>query len=130
MVCRPSTDPGEAGEAGDAVTRDLRVRPEAEELKAVAEWYEASKPGLGAELVAAVDEALEWTVESPLASPVWRSGVPHRFHAGGAGASSRRSQGAAGGGQLAAWPLLHALSRNVAAAAPDVSCAAATHATA
>lgn len=46
--------------AGHAVTRSLRVRPEAEEeLLAAAEWYETRKPGLGAELVAAVDEAVE-----------------------------------------------------------------------
>ncbi len=41
---------------------------------------EARKPGFGAELVAAVDEALERIVESPLSSPIWRSGLPHRFH--------------------------------------------------
>lgn len=64
------------------MTRVLRVRPEAEEeLDAAAQWYEARKPGLGAELVAAVDEALMWIVESPLASPIWRPGIPHRFHA-------------------------------------------------
>jgi plasmid stabilization system protein ParE len=63
------------------VTRVLRVRPEAEEeLLAAAEWYEARKPGLGAELVAAVDEALERIAETPLASPMWREGIPHRSH--------------------------------------------------
>jgi len=63
------------------VTRVLRVRPEAEEeLLAAAEWYEARKPGLGAELVAAVDEALERIVDAPLASPTWRPGIPHRSH--------------------------------------------------
>jgi plasmid stabilization system protein ParE len=78
MVGRPIADPREAG---DAVTRTLRVRPEAEEeLLAAAEFYEARKPGLGAELVAAVDEALERIADAPLASSVWRDGVPHRFH--------------------------------------------------
>lgn len=63
------------------MTRVLRVRLEAEEeLLAAAEWYEARKPGLGAELLAAVDEAFEQIVESPFASPVWRPGIPHRFH--------------------------------------------------
>lgn len=62
------------------MTRVLRVRPEAEEeLLAAAEWYEARKPGLGAELVAAVDEAVEQIVELPLASPVWRPELPFRF---------------------------------------------------
>jgi toxin ParE1/3/4 len=57
----------------------LRVRPEAEqELLAAAEWYEERKPGLGVELVAAVDEALLRLAENPLASPVWKSGLPHR----------------------------------------------------
>ena len=77
MVGGPRPDPREAGHP---VTRVLRVRPEAEEeLLAAAEWYEARKPGLGAELVAAVDEALERILEAPLASPVWRPGIPHRF---------------------------------------------------
>ena len=63
------------------MTRGLRVRPEAEEeLLAAAEWYESRKLGLGAELVAAVDEALERIVENPFASPIWRAGIPHRFH--------------------------------------------------
>ena len=45
------------------MTRILRVRPEAEtELAAAAEWYESRKPGLGVELVASVDQALEGLV--------------------------------------------------------------------
>jgi len=63
------------------VTRALRVRPEAEqELLAAAEWYETRKPGLGVELVAAVDEALHQLVDNPLASPLWKPGLPHRHH--------------------------------------------------
>ncbi|MBK9036588.1 MAG: hypothetical protein IPL61_35950 [Myxococcales bacterium] len=46
--------------------RLLRVRPEAEdELLAAAQWYEARKLGLGAELVAAIDEVFERIGESP-----------------------------------------------------------------
>jgi plasmid stabilization system protein ParE len=67
-------------QAGDAVKRVLRVRPEAEdELLAAADWYEARKPGLGADLVAAIDEALDRIVESPFSSPSWRPQLPHRF---------------------------------------------------
>ena len=62
------------------MTRTLRIRPEAEvELFAAADWYESRKPGLGADLVAAVDEALELILEAPLASPVWDPRLSHRI---------------------------------------------------
>lgn len=50
----------------------LRVEPEAEEeLAAAAEWYEARRAGLGVELVAVVDRALEEVLAVPLSCPLW-----------------------------------------------------------
>jgi len=49
----------------------LRVLPEAEaELEASAQWYESKRAGLGAELVATIDEAFEELLE---AGGAWRS---------------------------------------------------------
>ncbi len=59
----------------------VRIAPEAEEeLGAAALWYEAKRRGLGADLIAAIDEALERVSENPLASPIWRPGMPFRRH--------------------------------------------------
>jgi plasmid stabilization system protein ParE len=60
------------------LTRKLRVRPEAEEeILAAAAWYESRRPGLGADLVAAVDEAFDELQESATRDPVWREGFPY-----------------------------------------------------
>lgn len=57
----------------------LRILPEAEEeLLAAAQWYEDRRPGLGAELVATVDAALDQIREGPLSCPLWRSAYPFR----------------------------------------------------
>ena len=59
----------------------VRVAPEAEaELAAAALWYESKCPGLGVDLLAAVDAALERIAENPLASAVWQPGLPYRRH--------------------------------------------------
>lgn len=61
------------------MTSTLRIRPEAEaELSAAVDWYESKRVGLGAELMAEVDEALENTLLRPAASPLWRKGHPYR----------------------------------------------------
>jgi len=61
------------------VSRHLRVLPEAEaELVAAAEWYEQRRAGLGAELIAAIDSALDQILDAPLACPVWRTDQPYR----------------------------------------------------
>ena len=57
----------------------LRVAPEAEEeLAAAVDWYEARRVGLGAELVADVDRALEAILEAPVSHPLWQSDRPYR----------------------------------------------------
>jgi len=57
----------------------LRVLPEAEaELAAAVEWYEDRRVGLGVDLVALIDQALERITESPDTFPVWKSGYPYR----------------------------------------------------
>lgn len=57
----------------------LRVLPEAEqELAEAAGWYESKRPGLGVELIAAVDSAFDEIREAPLASPLWRTDCPFR----------------------------------------------------
>lgn len=43
----------------------------AEELLEAAEWYEARRPGLGAEFVGEVDRAMDAIVSSPLAAAAW-----------------------------------------------------------
>jgi hypothetical protein len=50
---------------------------EAETL-ATAEWYESKRPGLGVELVGAVDEQLDRIRRAPLGFPLWRAGRPYR----------------------------------------------------
>ena len=58
----------------------LRVAPDAEEeLTEAAEWYEARRDGLGVELVAVVDGALDAIVTSPLAHPLWKPDRPFRM---------------------------------------------------
>ncbi len=57
----------------------LRVSPEAEEeLGEAVLWYEARRTGLGVELVAVVDAALEAIVASPRSFPLWRSDRDYR----------------------------------------------------
>jgi hypothetical protein len=57
----------------------LRVLPEAEEeLAHAAEWYESKRGGLGIELVAVVDAALDEIRDAPAACPLWRDGRPYR----------------------------------------------------
>ena len=57
----------------------LRVLPEAEEeLAEAATWYEAKRVGLGVELVAAIDRALDEIVDAPLSCALWRSDRPYR----------------------------------------------------
>lgn len=61
------------------MTLRIRVAPEAEaELTAAALWYESKCPGLGADLMAAIDSALEQIAENPLAWAIWRDGLPYR----------------------------------------------------
>jgi len=49
------------------VTEKLLVQPEAEaDLAEAYRWYEAQRPGLGLEFLAAVDRALERIAEQPL----------------------------------------------------------------
>ena len=46
----------------------LLIRPEAEhDITQAFEWYDARKPGLGFEFIAAVDEALSTIQQNPLA---------------------------------------------------------------
>lgn len=47
-------------------------------MTAAAMWYESKRLGLGAEYLAAIDEAFERIVEGPLAWPVWQPGRPYR----------------------------------------------------
>jgi len=62
------------------VTRRLRVVPEAEqELAAAAEWYEERRPGLGVELIATVDGALEEILAAPTSFGRWK-GRDYRRH--------------------------------------------------
>ena len=59
--------------------RRLHVLPEAEEeLTEAAQWYEAKRPGLGAELVMLVDRAFDEVREGPEAFPLWQAGRPYR----------------------------------------------------
>ena len=60
----------------------LRIAPEAEEeLAEAAEWYEARRAGLGLELVAVIDGAIETITATPLAHPLWRPDRPYRTKA-------------------------------------------------
>ena len=57
----------------------LRIAPDAEEeLAEAAEWYETRRAGLGVELVAVVDGALEAIVKAPLVHPLWKPDRPYR----------------------------------------------------
>ncbi len=44
---------------------------------AAAEWYEERRAGLGAELVAVIDRALERIHDNPEVFPVWKTGYPY-----------------------------------------------------
>ena len=62
------------------MNRTLRVLPDAEaELLSAAMWYEDKCPGLGVELVAAVDRAFESILENPEACPSWRASPQYRI---------------------------------------------------
>lgn len=53
--------------------RRFRILPEAAaELAAAAEWYESRRSGLGVELIATIDAALEAILATPLACAAWR----------------------------------------------------------
>jgi plasmid stabilization system protein ParE len=57
----------------------LRILPEAEdELAEAAEWYESKRVGLGVELVAVVDRAIDEILDAPASFPFWRSDRPYR----------------------------------------------------
>lgn len=61
------------------MTRRLVVLPEAEdELSAAVEWYESKRIGLGIELMAEVDDALNDIGERPEAWPLWRDDRTYR----------------------------------------------------
>lgn len=61
------------------MNRTLRVLPDAEaELLSAAMWYEDKRPGLGVELVAAVDRTFESILENPEACPSWRGKPQYR----------------------------------------------------
>ena len=67
------------GPARRAVTRRLRILPDAErEIAAAAEWYERRRDGLGVEFVAEVDVAFAGIAEQPETWPVWRVGRRYR----------------------------------------------------
>ena len=48
------------------------------ELRAAADWYSAQEAGLGEELVAEVDRALEALVEGAHRAPLWFPGRPYQ----------------------------------------------------
>ncbi len=55
------------------------VHPEAiSEVEETAAWYEARRPGLGLEFVAAVDHAFVSLTERPEQAPVWKTPRPWR----------------------------------------------------
>jgi plasmid stabilization system protein ParE len=57
----------------------LRILPEAEEeLAEAAAWYESGRAGLGLELIALVDRALEEISDAPLTCALWRDDRPYR----------------------------------------------------
>jgi len=61
------------------VPRRLLFRPEAEaDLATAVTFYEDKRPGLGRELVAAVDRALTAIEEAPGAQPLFQHGHPVR----------------------------------------------------
>jgi toxin ParE1/3/4 len=63
------------------VTRALRILPEAlEELSQAAEWYNARRDGLGRELLAVIDAALQKIFLSPESWPRWQpSRLEHKY---------------------------------------------------
>ncbi len=59
--------------------QSFRIEPEAEaELLAAAAWYESKRPGLGVELVATIDGAIDEILAAPEANPLWRKNHPYR----------------------------------------------------
>lgn len=57
----------------------VRLLPEArEELRASARWYEEKRRGLGADLMAVIDEALARVAEQPEACPSWGTDRTYR----------------------------------------------------
>jgi len=56
-----------------------RVHPEAgAEVEATAAWYEAHRPGLGLEFVAAIDHALSLLADNPTQFALWKRNLPWR----------------------------------------------------
>lgn len=61
------------------MTRTLRLLPRAEaELGEAIEWYEARRPGLGAELLELARETFERIQEAPHQLPRWVEGREYR----------------------------------------------------
>jgi plasmid stabilization system protein ParE len=59
--------------------RTLRILPDTEEeLTEAAAWYERKRTGMGVELIATVDRALEQILDAPLACALWREDRPYR----------------------------------------------------
>jgi toxin ParE1/3/4 len=49
-----------------------------EELGEASEWYDGKRPGLGIELVDAVQVAFNTILDAPEVCPIWRKGHPYR----------------------------------------------------
>jgi plasmid stabilization system protein ParE len=59
--------------------KPVRLVPAARrELAAAIRWYENQTPGLGEELLGAVDRTLSRVAESPARHPLWRADRPYR----------------------------------------------------
>jgi toxin ParE1/3/4 len=58
--------------------RQVLLPEAAEELLEAAEWYEARRPGLGAEFVGAVEYAMNAAANAPLAAAGWPGSKRHR----------------------------------------------------
>ena len=50
----------------------------AEEFMEAAEWYQDRRAGLGAEVVSAVDRAIDMAADAPLAAASWLASARHR----------------------------------------------------
>lgn len=51
------------------------------EIRAAMLWYESRQRGLGGELIAVIDEALEKIARQPEVAPRWRADRPYRKQA-------------------------------------------------
>jgi hypothetical protein len=74
--------------------RTLRILPDAEEeLTEAAAWYERKRTGMGVELIAMVDRALEQILDAPIACALWREGRPYGDRDIGSSGSRASSRG-------------------------------------